>query len=162
MEATQARALIRSLMAAHGLEEWGFKFTRSFSQAGSCDYTKRELRLSLPTVEVSDEAAVRDTVLHEIAHALVGPSSNAHGAVWEARYRALGGTGGATMEATPAMVARERAVAKYTATCTHCGETYHAHRRLKNFDKRMCGSLICQVRNRLPELRRHLVWIERA
>ena len=39
-----------------------------------------------------DEAEVRETILHEIAHARVG-ASHGHDAVWQAEARRIGSTG---------------------------------------------------------------------
>lgn len=87
-----AAELARGLMAAHGLHEWSLVFDRAKRRAGICRYERRQIGLSAPLTELHDEADVRDTVLHEIAHALVGPR-HGHDAVWRATARRIGCSG---------------------------------------------------------------------
>jgi hypothetical protein len=57
-----------------------------------CRYADRVIGLSAPLTVLHDESEVRDTVLHEIAHALVGPAHR-HDAVWRATARRIGASG---------------------------------------------------------------------
>jgi predicted SprT family Zn-dependent metalloprotease len=70
MNTALAADLARSLMAEHGLDDWTFVWTKAHSFAGDCNYQLRRIRLSAPWTKVNDETEVRDTILHEIAHAL--------------------------------------------------------------------------------------------
>ena len=69
--ALQTAALARELLAAHGLTGWSFRLNRSQVNLGLCRYGPRTVELSSPFVEHNPEEVVRDTLLHEVAHALV-------------------------------------------------------------------------------------------
>lgn len=83
-------------MARYGLYDWRFDFARGYTFAGECDYTRRTIRLSRYIVDhaiaTNSMRSVKDTILHEIAHALVGPTVKAHGSEWQAVVTAIGGT----------------------------------------------------------------------
>lgn len=92
MQIEQAQALALRLMAAHGLGHWSLVVDRARTRAGVCRAEQREIGLSRPLTELHSEAEVTDTVLHEIAHALVGPR-HGHDAVWRAKALAIGCSG---------------------------------------------------------------------
>ena len=89
MEIEGARALARRLMDEHDLTHWSLAFDRARRRAGVCRYQRREISLSRPLTLIHDEEQVRDTILHEIAHALTGPRAG-HGPRWRAVARELG------------------------------------------------------------------------
>lgn len=84
--------MARELLDEHGLVDWTVVFDRAKRRAGVCRAGVREIGLSGPLTELHDEAEVRDTVLHEIAHALVGPR-HGHDAVWRATALRIGCSG---------------------------------------------------------------------
>lgn len=92
MDLDDAARLARALMADHGLRGWSLVFDRAKRRAGICRYDRREIGLSAPLTLLHDETDVRDTVLHEIAHALVGVR-HGHDAVWRATARRIGCSG---------------------------------------------------------------------
>ena len=92
MEIGAAREMARGLMDEHGLQGWQLIFDRAKRRAGVCRPGQRTIGLSRPLTELHDVAQVRDTVLHEIAHARVG-AAHGHDAVWRAEARRLGGSG---------------------------------------------------------------------
>ncbi|HQK32467.1 MAG TPA: SprT-like domain-containing protein, partial [Phycicoccus sp.] len=73
MQMDQALGLARRLMFEHDLTGWTVVADRAKTRAGVCRFAKRQIGLSRPLTELHSEAEVRDTILHEIAHALVGP-----------------------------------------------------------------------------------------
>lgn len=73
MELSKARGLAKALMRQHGLSDWEFTFDRAKTRAGACRPGRRQLSLSAPWTRIHDDDQVRDTILHEIAHAMVGP-----------------------------------------------------------------------------------------
>ena len=77
------------LMRRHGLEGWTVKLDHARRRAGQCDYTRRVISLSRHYVRHADAAHINDTILHEIAHALVGPH-HGHDAVWRRKAREIG------------------------------------------------------------------------
>jgi predicted SprT family Zn-dependent metalloprotease len=80
------------LMAAHGLQGWSFQFDNSTTRAGACQYATRVLSLSFAFARQAPEEEIRETLLHEIAHALVGHAHH-HDAVWRAQAREIGSSG---------------------------------------------------------------------
>lgn len=92
MDTTAALTLARALLREHGLPDWTVVLTRAKRQAGVCRYATRQIGLSGPLTQLHDEAEVRDTILHEIAHALAGPQ-HGHDRVWRATALAIGCTG---------------------------------------------------------------------
>ena len=92
MERGDVARLARGLMAEHGLSGWTFRLDRARRRAGLCRHDAREISLSVLLTALYDEADVREVVLHEIAHALVG-ARHGHNAVWRATARRIGSTG---------------------------------------------------------------------
>lgn len=155
MNKTKAQELARSLMDKHGLNHLDFEFDRSKRRLGACHFQKivfgghvvvKTLKITLSThyVEILPENEIRETILHEIAHALAGPQ-NGHNARWKATARSLGIKGDRC--ATPSAVPESSVKGK----CPNCGFEYAAHRlplRMK-----MCG----QCRH-IPKGQRVLEW----
>src|SRR5262245_21094659 len=83
------RQLALELMALHGLHGWTFAFNRAKQTLGLCRYERKTIELSVYFVDGNGPEEVRDTLLHEIAHALVGPD-HGHDAVWKAKAVAVG------------------------------------------------------------------------
>jgi predicted SprT family Zn-dependent metalloprotease len=92
MQMATALAMARRLIAEHGLEGWTVVADRAKTRAGVCRFATRQIGLSRPLTELHSEAEVRDTILHEIAHALVGPQ-HGHDRVWRAKAREIGSSG---------------------------------------------------------------------
>ena len=90
----QIAALAADLMAQHqgrgGLSKaWRFGFDLAPARAGVCNYTEKRIRLSVTYCLRATRAEIADTVLHEIAHAIVGPRHH-HDAVWKAKAQEIG------------------------------------------------------------------------
>jgi len=92
MEMTRALSTGRRLLREHGLHDWTIVPDRAKTRAGVCRFTKRQIGLSAPLTALHSEDEVLDTILHEIAHALVGPQ-HGHDAVWRAKARQIGCSG---------------------------------------------------------------------
>jgi len=92
MDLQDARRLATALMAEHSLTGWRLVFDSAKTRAGVCRPQRKELGLSRHLTALHSEAEVRDTVLHEIAHALVGPW-HGHDEVWRAVALRIGCTG---------------------------------------------------------------------
>lgn len=87
----EAINLATEMMKEHGLGDWRIKLDHARRRAGQCDYNKKEISLSRHYVRYAEMDHIRDTILHEIAHALVGPH-HGHDAVWRQQARAIGCT----------------------------------------------------------------------
>ena len=79
------------LMRQHGLTGWRIKLDHARRRAGQCDFNTKVISLSRLYVRVAEKDHIRDTILHEIAHALVGPS-HGHDAVWRKKAQEIGCT----------------------------------------------------------------------
>lgn len=88
MDLPAAQHLAETLMAAHGLSDWSFQFDRAARRFGSCRPDERVITLSWKLTRLNDEAQVRETILHEIAHALA--PGDGHGPQWRAACVRLG------------------------------------------------------------------------
>lgn len=135
MERDAADALARTLMEAHGLRRWSFGFNHGRRQLGVCRYDRQRIELSVHLVDGNSESAVRETLLHEIAHALAGPRAG-HGPKWKAMCMRVG--------AKPQRLDHEATMpqGRWRAKCPACGEAYHRHRRptaRRTYHCRACG-----------------------
>ena len=124
MEINDARTLARTLMDQHGLHQWTLRFGPAKRSFGSCRPRRQEITLSAPLVRLNPYEQVRDTILHEIAHALVWPDERGHGAAWRAQALALGC---APRRCAPASV--RQPPARFVGTCPRCRLTIRGHRR---------------------------------
>ena len=71
---------------------WTFGFDLAPSRAGVCRYSEKRIDLSVSYCLAATRAEIEDTILHEIAHAIVGPRHN-HDATWKAKAREIGCVG---------------------------------------------------------------------
>ena len=88
---TSIAAMARGLMDEHGLDAWTFAFLEAERRLGDCHFQDRVIRVGRAHALDASEAEIRDTILHEIAHALAGPEAR-HGARWKAIARRIGAT----------------------------------------------------------------------
>lgn len=89
MDLLEAQDLAIMTMEKHGLNDWLFDWSRAKTFLGLCSYNKQTIYLSKPLTEVNTVETMTDTIMHEIAHALVGPGKG-HGPEWKAMAVALG------------------------------------------------------------------------
>lgn len=110
--------LIQDLMIEHGIAQdgWSYRFNNNHTRAGVCYYSRKHIELSRNFFE-SDDHVIRNTILHEIAHALVGPS-HGHGPVWKAKATEIGCTGTRCAEG-----AVYSGTSRYVGRCTNGGCT---------------------------------------
>lgn len=132
MELKKASALTHVLMHQHGLSRgWTFRWQNKKRSLGTCSYNRKEIRLSRWYVELNDMGDVKDTILHEIAHALsyerYGSRGVGHGRLWKSVCREIGAIPKAC---TKADLNRPKNHHKYVDTC--CGVTYRRHRLKRN------------------------------
>ena len=75
-------------MHQHGLGDWTFRFDRAKRRFGACNYTTQTISLSRQLTELNSPAQVRETLIHEIAHALT-PGAH-HSKAWQEACVKLG------------------------------------------------------------------------
>jgi len=120
VDVQDAVAMAEGLLAEHGLVGWTVVLDGAKTRAGVCRPGRREIGLSRPLTQLHAPEEVRDTVLHEVAHALVG-TGHGHDAVWRATARRIGCTGRRTTSAP-------RPPGPWTGRCA-AGHTSTRHRR---------------------------------
>ena len=87
----EVAGMSRRLMDAHGLTDWTLAFVEARRRLGDCCQRERTIRIGRAHALEGSEAQIRDTVLHEIAHAIAGPKAG-HGPLWRATARRIGAT----------------------------------------------------------------------
>jgi len=136
MELSAAKQLALSLMKEHGFGDLPFSFHRMKNALGTCYFSggvPTAIKLSEYWVPHLSEAEVRDTILHEIAHAMT-PRDH-HGAAWRAAARRIGANPSRTADTVPMEVQRKvkQLHAKYRATCYDCGNVHFFNRMTKTW-----------------------------
>ena len=119
-DANSARAQIledvarqaEQIFAKHGLQGWSFQYDDASRRAGCCFYGTKVITLARQYCLEASEAERTNTLLHEIAHALVGPEHH-HDAVWKRQARAIGCTGERCHNV-------EFAPPRYIVSCPNC------------------------------------------
>jgi hypothetical protein len=104
----RAAALAEDMLDHFGLTErgWTFDFDRATTREGLCDYKKKRISFSGQILPHRTREEFRQTMLHEIAHAMT-PGAK-HGPIWKAMARQLGYTGKREVETTAAIRAVQR------------------------------------------------------
>ena len=82
----------RLLLDRYGLQDWGFHFDNGRRRAGCCRYDRKAISLSQDFAVAAAAGEIEETLLHEIAHALVGRSHH-HDAVWRRKALEIGCSG---------------------------------------------------------------------
>ena len=125
-------------MNDHGFSHLELSFTNTKTALGTCVFrygTPVRITLSKPWVIELDEAEVKDTILHEIAHAIAGHEAG-HGLKWKAACQTIG--------ANPYRLARldsklvkdvKQKLSKYHAVCADplCDTEVYFDRFTKNW-----------------------------
>ncbi len=122
MDLRDAYAMAEDLLDHHGLRDWAIVYDNAKRRAGICRFDRREIGLSAPLTRLHDEHDVRDTILHEVAHALAGPR-HGHDETWRRIARTIGCSGERRMSAESPQVA-----AAWLGVC-RAGHTLERHRR---------------------------------
>jgi predicted SprT family Zn-dependent metalloprotease len=111
---------------------WSLRFSNHTVMAGVCYMQKKQIALSKYYVENNPEVEVRNTMLHEIAHA-ISPSCEHHGYVWRKNFKDL-----LIKFKQPIKVSRcynsqevKMPKGKYKITCEICNATWSQHHQTK-------------------------------
>lgn len=81
-----------ALMEKHGLRDWSFQFDDAIRRAACCDSATKVISLAHHFYAKAPAYELRDTILHEIAHAMVG-NAHGHDRVWKQAARSIGCNG---------------------------------------------------------------------
>lgn len=109
------------VLDAFGLRHWEVGFDNALRRLGQCRHRQRKITLSKHFVRMNGPLSIRDTLLHEICHALCGPG-HGHGPVFRAMARRVG--------ATPERCGQaDMPPGRLVAVCGGCTRTFTKHRR---------------------------------
>lgn len=134
MDIDDAQRMAEALISHFGetLSGWEIRFDNAKTRLGECNSQRMTISLSRPVVELNAEEVVRDTILHEIAHALVGTEAG-HSKEWKECAKRIG--------ATPERLANSESIVRpdmkprkrtwWVGECPSCRKVYHRHRRRK-------------------------------
>ena len=109
---------------------WTFGFDLAPARAGVCRYNERRIDLSVSYCLAAARAEIEDTILHEIAHAIVGPRHN-HDGVWKAKAREIGCVGERCHRV-------QHSIPRWVGECG-CGQQWFR----QTLQRRMIGNRIC-------------------
>ena len=130
MVLTEAKDLALALMAQYLTDAWAFEFMSSKRAIGQCSQRRYgvggKIKLSSNLIPVLDEAEVKNTILHEIAHALVG-AHQGHNSMWRRKAMEIGCNG----ERTAKLDVVNQIRYKYKAECSCCGNVTGMSRKPK-------------------------------
>lgn len=168
MRTCDAKRMAEAELKAHGLDKKGWTFSwmaeRTRRRFGQCSYRKKAIQLSPWYVRKNDILLVRDTILHEVAHALVwrcrrrGPRVKSHGAEWKAKCVEIGAVPERLeYNAKGKQPAVKHQSPKWIARCCDCGHIIRRSRlseRAKIWTSRhaTCVTLLRWIRLNDPEL----------
>lgn len=124
MQYKQVRNLALDLMKKNNLVGWIIKFNNAKRACGICLYDKKIISFSRYYVLLNNYEDIKNTILHEIAHAL-SPFGSHHNKIWKRKAMEIG---------CKAERINHNAImpeGKYKYYCKRCGEKTGTHRKLK-------------------------------
>lgn len=91
MDKAKAESIAKDLIKTHlGRGFWKFEWSHTHNRnRGMCYYSERRITFNATYIDIAEEEEFRQTILHEIAHALVGVGYG-HGPVWKRAARRIG------------------------------------------------------------------------
>jgi hypothetical protein len=124
------------------LNDWKVTLNNRVRSFGLCSYSKKEIQMSKSIIPYMSDESIKNTLIHEIAHALT--KGHSHDWVWSQKCIELGGDGkrvGGDNKYENGKDGRNECLSKlskYTLTCPCCGETHYKNRLPKR--KSSCGN----------------------
>ncbi len=131
MELQEAKEIGVRLISLHGLDTWSFRFNKNKRRLGVCKQDERLIELSEFYVQRNTQEHVLDTILHEIAHAMVG-THHGHDDTWKAMCLRIG--------ASPSSCSSTAVMPEgyWQAKCPGCISVFTRHRRPRRLRGRYC------------------------
>ena len=126
--------LARYEMDKNDLYDWGLELDFAKVRAGACHFGEKKITFSRNFLKNSNQHDIKDTILHEIAHALVG-SNNGHNKVWKEMAIKLGCS-------AKRCHTLEFSDYKWTRFCPNQCWEQKTHRRKSNLICKKCGSTV--------------------
>ncbi len=132
MDITNVTSMAQAMMKEHGLleEGWSFQVDRAKARCGCCTFGPNIISISKFYIQGQHVTTqdIRNTILHEIAHALAGPDAG-HGPKWKAIALKIGCDG------TRLNSSWTGAPRRYIISC-ECGRINRSRHRLHGFYKK--------------------------
>ena len=130
MERKEIILMAHDLMSKYSeLDSWRFSFNNYKKAFGLCSYTTRTIYISSYFCDSMTDIAIKDTLIHEIAHALT--RGHHHDNVWRRKCIELGGVPERTASVSKSLIEGTILQSKYTLTCPCCGYKIPKHREIK-------------------------------
>lgn len=131
---------IKELFERYGLAQkgWYWQYSDGVRTLGNCNHWQKKIKISRHLVELNDWEKVKDVVLHEIAHALVGVG-HGHDRTWKSKCIELG--------CSPYSMCKDKLdmpKERYMHFCTKCFNMGYRSKALQNrgYTCRRCGGVI--------------------
>lgn len=121
MNINEAELLANRLIQEH-VPSYRFRWGKSVGRIGCCYLNLKVIEISKPLAEINSQEIITDTILHEIAHALVG-KGHGHDTCWKKACRKIG--------ANPVREVECKAIYKYRAFCPHCNDYHYRNKLVK-------------------------------
>ena len=140
----QFAEMVKYYMEKHRLFDmgWDYDYDRAKKRLGLCKYGPKLLTFSLPFIDINTIDVMRNTVLHEVSHALAGYKAG-HGYVWQRKAIEIG----AKPQACASDPNIKRPPGPYVFNCL-CGPQYY-YRRDALYTVRICRK--CRTRTQVVE-----------
>lgn len=147
MHQNEVLALWFQLQEKYDLQDWHLKFNTNKRFRGWCKPRYKRIELSIYMLNSDTPKGITNTLLHEIAHAIVG-CHHQHNEVWRQKAIEIGCDGnrcGDAFEVEP----------NYIAFCPNCNKKYSCFRLPRNNGTRVCSTC---YHSKVPPARCMLTW----
>jgi SprT-like family. len=90
MTRNEATTFAHECLLEHGLKDWHVRLTTDMTKGflGLCSHADKAIILSAHHIDIHDTEMVKNTIRHEVAHALT--PGHSHDAIWRAKARDIG------------------------------------------------------------------------
>jgi SprT protein len=129
MDLGEAEVLAKDLLNIY-VPKYRFRWMNEKTVNGRCFWNTNIIELSRPLTQLRTKAAVENTIMHEIAHALT-PGDH-HGAKWQNQMRKFG----LKPERCSSDDVDRSSISNWEAVCKGCKEKFHMIRKARQ--SKMC------------------------
>jgi predicted SprT family Zn-dependent metalloprotease len=134
MQIQDAKNLANELMEKHGLIQNGYQLgLTQMRPLGECNNTQKQILLNIDYVLLNESFLIKDTILHEIAHALT--PGHHHDLVWKRKAIEIGSTGKRLKDRKNVIIPKRN----YTITCPVCQYSHQAYKLTRQMQDSSCG-----------------------
>jgi hypothetical protein len=134
MDLKELEAIASREMTKHGLQDWTFGWAATKRRLGVCKHRTKRIEIAHYYALNNPPESVLDTLLHEIAHALAGPSAR-HGPAWKAVAARLGAVPRACDSSPQTVVVP----GDWQSACPSCAKIHHFYKQPRNLAGYLCN-----------------------